>query len=142
LAEIQDRLASRGLGDRFQYLGAPERAEKIAFLQSLDVMCLPTALAEGKGLAVLEAWANGVPVVVPAHGVFPEMIAETGGGLLFKPHDVATMAEAIGQLIRDPGLAAHCGRRGQEAVHKHYHADLMAQRTIALYETLRSKRKA
>jgi hypothetical protein len=34
-------------------------------------------------------------------------------------------------------LAAECGRRAQEAVHQRYHADLMAQRTIALYEKVR-----
>jgi glycosyltransferase involved in cell wall biosynthesis len=88
-------------------------------------------------LPVLEAWANGVPVVVPAHGAFPEMIEDTGGGLLFAPHDVASLAEALRQLVQDPRLAAECGRRAQEAVHQRYHADLMAQRTIALYEEVR-----
>ncbi len=137
LAEVEAGLAGRGLGDRFRYLGALDRAGKIAFLQSLDVMCLPTVYQESKGLPVLEAWANGVPVVVPAHGAFPEMIEDTGGGLLFAPHDVAALAEALRQLIQDPHLAAECGRRAQEAVHHRYHADLMAQRTIALYEEVR-----
>jgi len=137
LAEIEAGLAGRGLGDRFRYLGALDRAGKIAFLQSLDVMCLPTVYQESKGLPVLEAWANGVPVVVPAHGAFPEMIEDTGGGLLFAPHDVTSLAEALKQLIEDPRLAAECGRRAQEAVHQRYHADLMAQRTIALYEKVR-----
>ena len=142
LAEIEARLAARGLAGRFQYLGEIARTEKIAFLQSLDVMCLPTIYPESKGLPVLEAWANGVPVVVPAHGVFPELIEDSGGGLLCPPQDLAALAGALRRLIQDPRLAAECGRRGQEAVHQRYHADLMAGRTAALYESLtRHERK-
>ena len=37
----------------------------------------------------------------------------------------------------DPALAAQCGRRAQRAVHQDYHAELMAQRTIAVYEMCR-----
>ena len=62
---------------------------KIAFLQSLDLFCLPTVYRESKGLSVFEAWANGVPAVLPAHGAFPEMVADTGGGLLCEPGDPA-----------------------------------------------------
>ena len=137
LTEIEAGLARRGLAERFRYLGELDRAGKIAFLQSLGVMCLPTVYPESKGLPVLEAWANGVPVVVPAHGAFPEMIEDTGGGLLCAPRDVAALAEALRRLIQDPRLASECGRRAQEAVHQRYHAGLMAQRTIALYERLR-----
>ena len=72
-----------GLAERFEYLGELDRPAKIAFLQSLDVLAAPAVYPESKGLSVLEAWANGVPAVLPAHGAFPEMVADTGGGLLF-----------------------------------------------------------
>ena len=108
--------------------------QKIHFLQSLDALSLPTVHPESKGLPVLEAWANGIPAVLPAHGVFPELIEDTGGGLLCKPDDARSLADALKRLIQDPALTATCGRRGQEAVHDRYHAELMAQQTIALYE--------
>ena len=75
-------------------------------------------LAQGTALAVFEAWANGVPTVLPAHGAFPEMVADTGGGLLFEPGNAAALAAALRQLIRQPELAAACGRRAEEAVHQ------------------------
>jgi len=136
LAAIQARLAERGLADRFQYAGAVDRAQKIGLLQTFDVMCVPTVYAESKGIYVLEAWANGVPVVLPAHGAFPEMIADTGGGLLAKPHDARALADALRRMILDPQQAAECGRRAQQAVHERYHAERMARETIALYDTL------
>ena len=136
LAEIEARLADRGLADRFQYVGELDRAGKIAFLQSLDVMSMPTVYAESKGISVLEAWANGVPVVLPAHGAFPELVEDTGGGLLCEPHDASALAAGLRQLIGDPARAAEHGRRAQRAIHERYHAEEMAGRTVALYRTI------
>jgi len=133
LADLQARLKEWGLGDRFEYAGELDRAGKIAFLQSLDIMSVPTVYRESKGLSILEALANAVPVVVPSHGTFPELIADTGGGRLHAPNDPGALAVAIKELILDPRAAAEHGRLGQEAIRARYTAPLMAQRTLALY---------
>jgi glycosyltransferase involved in cell wall biosynthesis len=133
LEEIQSHLAQCGLAERFEYAGELDRPGKIAFLQSLDLLSVPTVYAESKGLSVLEGWANGVPAVLPAHGAFPELIADTGGGLLCEPHDPSSLAAALKRMILDPALAAACGRRAQEAVHDRYTAEVMAKWTIELY---------
>lgn len=133
LAGIQARLAERGLAERFQYVGSVDREQKLSLLESFDVMALPTVYAESKGMSVLEAWASGVPVVLPAHGAFPEMMADTGGGLLCQAHDVASLADALRQLILDPQRAAVLGRQAQQVVHERYHADRMAREMIDLY---------
>ena len=74
-------------------------------------MSVPTVFAESKGLSVLEAWAGGVPVVLPAHGAFPELVGDTGGGLLCQPHDPAALAAGLKRMIQDSAFAADCGRR-------------------------------
>lgn len=135
LEQIRSQIAAWGLADRFRYVGELGRAEKIAFLQSLDVMSVPTVYRESKGLPVLEAWANAVPVVVPEHGAFPEMVADTGGGLLFEPGNVADLAAGVKRLITDHALASECGRRAQQAVHLRYHAARMAEEMIELYRS-------
>jgi glycosyltransferase involved in cell wall biosynthesis len=136
LAEIQRQMADVGLADRFQYLGELDRAGKIAFLQSLDLFCLPTVYRESKGLSVFEAWANAVPAVLPRHGAFPEMIDDTGGGVLCEPGDPASLAAALKRMILDPDFAAQCGRRAQQAVRQRYNAEVMAQRMVELYEEI------
>ncbi len=133
LAQIEQQVADWGLADRFHYAGELDRAAKIAFLRSLDLLSVPTVYRESKGLYALEAWANGVPAVLPAHGAFPELVAETGGGLLCQPDDPPALAAGLKQLISDPELAAECGRRAQHAVHQRYNAEVMARRTIELY---------
>jgi glycosyltransferase involved in cell wall biosynthesis len=131
---VQRRLKEAGLADRFEYVEAPDHAGKVRFLQSLDVLSVPTTYREPKGLYVLEALANGVPVVQPRHGSFPELIAATGGGVLVEPHDPADLARGLRQLLDDRGRREELGRKGREAVHHHFHAERMARETVAVYE--------
>jgi glycosyltransferase involved in cell wall biosynthesis len=134
--EIQHRVGRGPLAPRFKYHGELDRAGKIAFLQSLDVLSVPTVYRESKGLPALEALANGVPAVLPAHGAFPEMAADTGGAVLHRPLDSADLAEKLGELLANRQLADELGRRGRQAVHQRYHARAMAERTLELYRSL------
>ena len=68
------KLADAGLENDWQNLGSPDQLSKIALLQEIDVLSVPTEFLEPKGLYALEAMAAGVPVVLPAHGAFPEMV--------------------------------------------------------------------
>jgi glycosyltransferase involved in cell wall biosynthesis len=134
LEGIRADLENHGLGDRFEYIGAPDRDSKIRFLQSLDIMCLPTSLEESKPLAVLEAWANGIPVVLPNHGAFSEMVEDTRGGLMYEANNPESLANALREMILAPEYASKFGRQAQEAVHDRYNSQLMAKQTAAWYE--------
>ena len=138
-----ERRASDGpLAGRFHYHGELDRPQKIAFLQSLAVMSTPTVYRESKGLPVLEAWANGRPVVVPNHGAFPEMIAASGGGLLHRPLDAADLAERLATMLLDRAAAAAMGNSGRLAVETRYNNRMMATATRTLYERLRAAQRA
>src|SRR5262249_28088359 len=78
----QKKLADAGLLGDFTYVDSPGHADKVRYLHGLDVLSVPTTYREPKGLYVLEALANGVPVVQPRRGSFPELLEATGGGLL------------------------------------------------------------
>ena len=133
LDEIDRRAKAGQMAGRMRYHGELDRLEKIAFLRQLDVFSLPSVHPEAKGLPVLEAWANAVPAVLPAHGSFPEMVKDTGGGLLHEPANPRHLAERLAECLADPGRAAELGLAGQNAVRERYHAELMALRTRDLY---------
>lgn len=122
--------------EAFHYCGELTLAEKIKFLQSLSLMSVPTTYHESKGLSLIEGLAQAVPIVVPAHGAFPELVADTGGGLLFEPGDGGSLAAQLKTLLLDPALAGQLGSRGAEAIRQRYRSDQMALETLALYRRL------
>ncbi|HEV3021674.1 MAG TPA: glycosyltransferase family 4 protein [Pirellulales bacterium] len=142
LQGIVESIRAAGHENDFEYVGEVDRPGKIAFLQSLDVMCLPTVYRESKGLSVLEALANAVPVVLPAHGTFPELIEDTGGGVVFPPGDTSALAESLKQLLLDAPRAAELGRRGQQSIQARYTAQRMAELTRTLYHRVLSESRA
>jgi glycosyltransferase involved in cell wall biosynthesis len=141
LRDVERQLRGWGLAGDYSYAGEVTREEKIAFLAGLDLLAVGTAYPEPKGLYVLEALANGVPVVAPRHGAFPELLAETGGGVLVAPGDPAALAAALAELLRDPGRRERLGRAGREAVHARYGDEAMAAATLALYQGLVQERR-
>ncbi len=134
LQNILKHLADAGLADEVDYVDCPDHRSKVEFLKSLDVFSVPTTYHEPKGLYVLEAWANGVPVVQPRHGSFPELIEKTGGGELFQPDDPHDLARVLGELARNSGRRHELARRGHDGVRQHFQAERMAQETAAVFE--------
>ncbi|HEY1381224.1 MAG TPA: glycosyltransferase family 4 protein [Gemmataceae bacterium] len=133
LEKVRRTLADAGLAGEFEYADSPDHAAKVRFLRSLDVMSVPAPYREPKGLYVLEALANGVPVVQPSHGSFPELLNATGGGLLVTPDDPADLARGLHRLLADPALRLELGRKGREAVHEHFSAAGEARRTVEIF---------
>lgn len=136
LSRVQTRADQGSLAGNFHYHGELDRAKKIEFLQSLAVFSTPTVYPESKGLPLLEAWANAVPAVVPQHGTFPELIADTQGGLLCQPDEPRDLAAKLAELLQDRKRATKLGLAGQQAVRERYHAQLMAARTCAVYRNV------
>lgn len=137
LEGLRAQLSEAKLIDYFDQDDAPDHASKVRFFQSIDVLSVPATFREPKGLYVLEAWANGIPVVQPRHGAFPELMAKGGGGLLFPPGAADELAQALLRLLKDPSLCAELGARGQLAVREQFQADSMAQKTIEVYDYCR-----
>jgi glycosyltransferase involved in cell wall biosynthesis len=133
LAEQHKRIQQAGLGEHFEHVESPDQASKVRFLQGIDVLSVPATFREPKGLYVLEALANGLPVVQPRHGSFPELVEATGGGLLVNRDDPHDLARGLRQFLENPAHAEELGRKGREMVHQRFHADQMARDTLAVY---------
>jgi glycosyltransferase involved in cell wall biosynthesis len=134
LASCRQRMSDWGLADHFTYAGAPDRAGKIAMLQSFDVFSVPTTYADPKGLFLIEAMANGLPVVEPRHGAFPEIITRTGGGLLVTPDDPVALAQALHTLITDRAKATELGAAAAAGVRTHYTVAQAAEKAEQAYQ--------
>jgi glycosyltransferase involved in cell wall biosynthesis len=140
LRSIERKMKDAGIQDEFCYRGVLDRPSKIDFLRKLSVLCVPCTYDEPKGIFLLEAMANGVPVVQPRRGAFPEVLQKTGGGILVQPDDTASLAHGILSLWKDPALAEELGRRGAQGVCEHYSASRMATRALEVYANIAAAR--
>lgn len=134
LRELRDRIEAEDLGGEVDWVGEVDLAGKAALLRSLHVLCVPTVYPESKGLSIIEAMACGVPVVQPAHGSFPELVGETGAGLLFPPGDVPTLTSALARLLGDPIRRREFGDKGRAAARDRFSAERMAEETWRVFE--------
>ena len=136
LEEIEKRLKEAELDHEFRYHGVIDRAAKIEFLRSLDVMSLPATYDEPKGVSLLESMACGVPLVQPRRGAFTEIVELTDGGLLVEPDDPQSLAGGILKLYNDKNLARELGANGFKGVREHYTAAHMADKVLDAYKSV------
>ena len=121
-----------------EFHGELDRQEKIDFLHSLDVLSVPSPYDEPKGIYLLEAMANGVPVVQPRRGAFPEIVGTTGGGLLVEPDDPDALADGILSLWENPEKRAELSQRASQGVRTHFSVEKMALRALSVYQEIRA----
>ena len=77
--------------------------DKFGFLSDLTLLSVPGgATPEAFGYYALEAMAAGVPVMLPAHGAFPEIAAAAGCGVLTADSTPETLARSWAGLLSDP----------------------------------------
>src|SRR4029079_5028299 len=129
-------LAKAGLAGEFMYHGAVDRDGKLAFLQSLAVLSVPAPYDEPKGVFLLEAMGEGVPVVQPRRGAFTEIVERTGGGLLLPAHEWQALAGALHDVWTDPALGERLGRQGFDGVRRHYSVERSTERLLEVYEDI------
>ncbi len=136
LDEIVQKMREWGLEQEFEYRGEVDRAQKTTFLQGLDIFSVPATYEEPKGMFLLEALANGVPVVQPRRGAFPEIVRNTGGGLIVEPNNPGALAAGYLELWRDRDKAAALGKAGAAGVRERYDVGRMAEAAEQAYRAV------
>jgi len=133
--QLRAQAASLRLGDVVQFAGFREDLD--TYLACFDLFAHP-ALAEGLGVAALKAAAAGVPVVGFEAGGMVEAVAHESTGLLVAAEDAGALAQAIARFVDDPGLGRRYGEAGRRRMQSEFSIDTMADKHVALYESVLS----
>jgi glycosyltransferase involved in cell wall biosynthesis len=129
-----------GIAPRTEFAGAVAHAEVPSFLNRLHIYAAPSRLdSESFGVAVIEAGACALPVVVSDAGGLPEVVVDGQTGLVVPRDDVPALQAGLKRLLLDANLRAELGRRARIHVEREYEwghcVDLMERcyaRTVAL----------
>jgi glycosyltransferase involved in cell wall biosynthesis len=103
------------LAERVRRLGVLDETGKRDFFAGLDLFALPSR-ADSFGLALLEAWANGLPNVAYRAGGVAWLIRHERDGLLVRCGDIDGLAGALLRLAGDDGLRRALGAEGRRRV--------------------------
>jgi L-malate glycosyltransferase len=129
----EHRAAELGLGDRVRFLGF--HPEPRAVLRAADLAILPSRY-EGLPVAILEAMAEGKPIVATAVGGIPELVRDGDEALLIPPGDATALATAIERLATDPALAARLGAAARSRAEADFAREVMVGRYAETYARL------
>lgn len=136
-AELVDQvIRGEGLSSRVKKLGYVSDERLAALYESAGVLAFPS-LEEGAGLPVLEAMANGLPVVTARTSCLPETAGDAA--LYADPHDPRDIAQKIRVAVEDVAAREVLIRRGLERAKRFTWAET-ARATLQVYDEVLSAR--
>lgn len=130
-----EQLRAWGREDGIEWLGRVSHDRIPATMRSVDVVCLPS-YREGAAKVLLEAAASGRAIVTTDVPGCREAVEPGQSGLLVPRRDPDALAEALGGLIRDPGLRRRMGRRGRELAVERFSVGVVVEKTAEIYRDL------
>lgn len=118
-----------GIADRIHVTGF--RRDVARVLSLADVLVFPSLAPEGFGRPIIEAMALGRPVVATSIGPSAELLGDEAGRLV--PPDSASLANALGDLLRSPDVRARMGQAGRRRVEACFSLDRQVAEMSAIY---------
>ncbi|GAB1508222.1 glycosyltransferase [Actinophytocola sp. KF-1] len=93
-----------------RFAGLQDKASSRALISRSVAVVVPSQWLETFGLVVVEAMAAGVPAVVAGHSSLAELVDDGVTGLTHTPGDAASLAAALGQIMRTPSSLGQAAR--------------------------------
>lgn len=108
-----------------------------ALFQAADCFVMPSR-QEGFGLVILEAMANGIPVIASNVGGIPEIIKHNANGILCDINRQGDIADALKTIHSDTDLVNALIQNGKTTAFENFHVKFTASNYEKLYRNLMS----
>jgi glycosyltransferase involved in cell wall biosynthesis len=133
---VVQRFASRaGLDAIALFHGVKTGPEKARLLAAATLFVLPSKL-EVFPLALLEAYASGLPAVCARVGAVPEILKEGENGFLVQPGDTVALADCVRRILDDEKLRQAMGCNNRAAAESLYGKDQAVRRLSEIFRSL------
>jgi glycosyltransferase involved in cell wall biosynthesis len=121
---LGESLRQLRIEDRVDYVGKLRYEEMPAFLDGVDVLCVPcretSSWKPQFGMVNIEAMACGRPIIATRAGATPEIVPPGLQAFLASPGDYRGLADAMAILAGDPALRDRLGRDARKWVVQRY----------------------
>ncbi len=115
-------------------LGRADEQEKADAQAACDVFCMPST-DESFGIAYVEAWAHGKPVIGGPAPAVRELVTEGINGFCVS-QDKREIAGTLIRLLRDPAFAARLGEAGRKLQRERYTWDAVTAAHTQIWEQM------
>ncbi|KKS34970.1 MAG: Glycosyltransferase [Parcubacteria group bacterium GW2011_GWC2_42_12] len=105
-----------GRDNSIKFLGRQDEAQVNKLLSVCQSLVVPTLCYENCPTVILEAFSAGLPVLAADLGGISELLGENTAGLLFRPGNVADLADKMSWAIECPSDLTELARVGKEKV--------------------------
>lgn len=135
--ELRKKLENMALSfdlsaDKLEFLGICSDMQKV--YEQADVL-VSTSVREGTSNVILEAMANGLPVIATRSGGTPDILNDQRG-FLVEPDNEKELINAATKLILDKGLRNELGENGREFVKNNHSLERLQEQLSGIYERL------
>lgn len=120
-----------GVGGKVVFTGFLSREELVGRMRGWRIAVLAT-MGETLSMAILEAWALGLPLVSTRVPGVAGLVTHGGDGLLVDYFDHRALASALRQLIDDPETARKLGQAGMGKVRREFDLKKNGRRYLGL----------
>jgi len=134
--KLSKQVENLGIVDNVRFLGWRPDVNEI--MGCFDIFVLPS-LNEGMGRVLVEAMANGLPIVASSVGGIPDLVKHGENGLLVPPADEGSLERAISALLSDEARRKHMGETGKR-ICSPYSIEAMVEKIDDLYSRLLEER--
>jgi glycosyltransferase involved in cell wall biosynthesis len=133
-AEIESLLVATGISDRTSLTGFLTGETKNLFMQGSDLFVL-TSHSENFGVAVLEALAVGVPVLLSPGVALASVVQENQLGYIAEL-DVLAIAEAVDNYLSNPQAGKDMGDRARQIIIEKYTWEKISSDLLTIYRSI------
>lgn len=131
-AHIRQLVAEAGLSEQVKFIGYMDRATTLLNCYRAADVFVFASRTETQGLVLLEALAQGTPVVSTAVMGTVDVLQGVQGGIVV-PEDIEVFADATARVLRDPALRETLSAHAREDAAR-WSSKVMAERLLRLYE--------
>ena len=123
------------ISEQVQLSGWVDGESKDKAFKQASIFCLPS-YAEGFPMAVLDAWAYGLPVVTTPVGGIPDVAEDGENMLLFNPGDIDTLAEKLDLIMSDEALRDKLSAASAKMASEKFNLKTITEQVKKIYESL------
>jgi glycosyltransferase involved in cell wall biosynthesis len=132
---VQSYATTTGLGGIARFHGVKTGLEKAQLLSAATLFVLPSKV-EVFPLALLEAYASGLPAVCARVGAVPEILKEGENGFLVPPGDTRALVDCMRRILDDEDLQQAMGSNNRAAAESLFGKDQAVKKLSDIFRSL------